>query len=124
MIVAACGGGGQSPPVAATAASGALAVTVAGPAGAVAPGDTLMLTVSARDAQARGALAYRVAYGDATTDQNAVPQFCLAGPGAPQTASWRLTHRYATGGSFRVSVTVTANCTPDHVTAELSITVR
>ena len=74
-IVAACGGGGQSPPVVATAVSGALAVTVAGPAGAVAPGGTLILTVSARDAQARGALAYRVAYGDATTDQNAVPQF-------------------------------------------------
>ena len=65
----------------ATAVSGTLAVTVAGPAGAVAPGDTLMITVSARDAQARGALASRVAYGDATTDQNA--QFCLAGAGGP-----------------------------------------
>ena len=86
-------------------------------------GTTVKFTLTATETQARGALGYRVAYGDGSTEQNAVPQFCLAGSGTPQTSSWQLAHTYANPGSFNVSVTVTANCTPDHATAALALTI-
>ncbi len=88
-----------------------------------APGATVLFSVSAHEAQARGALGYRLSYGDGTTDQNVVPLVCLGGAGSAQGQTWRLSHRYATGGVFDASVTVSANCTPDRATVALSVAV-
>jgi hypothetical protein len=105
------------------AASGGLTVSFTTSTPTTAPGTTVKFTLTATETQAKGALGYRVAYGDGATEQNAVPQFCLAGPGTPQTSSWQLAHAYAKPGTYTVTVTVAANCTPDQATTSLPETV-
>jgi hypothetical protein len=109
--------------VAASAASGGLTVTLTASPARGAPGQRVAFVVSAYEAQAHGALGYHLAYGDGTSDQIAVPLYCLGGSGSPQAQTWRLTHGYSTAGSYTASVTVTANCTPDHATTQVTITV-
>ena len=108
-------------PSSAVAVSGTLTLTLAASATRIAPGAPITVTVSATDTQARGALAYRVSYGDGTSDQNVVPQFCLAGAGIVSHQTWPLTHRYTASGNYLVVATVTATCTPDRATATLSV---
>jgi len=85
----------------------------------VSPGPAF--TVTADESNAPGALAYQIAYGDGTTDQNAVPQHCVAGAGSPQSQTWHFTHQYAAPGTYHVSATVSATCTPDRATASLDV---
>lgn len=89
-----------------------------------AAGATVGFRVSARETQARGALGYRVSYGDGTSDQNVVPLICIAGAGLVQSQVWPLSHHYASPGAFRVTATVTANCTADRATASVPVTVN
>ena len=89
----------------------------------VAPGAVVQFSLSAREAQARGALGYQISYGDGSSDQIAVPLVCLGGAGSVRAQAWPLTHRYAGAGVFRVSATVTATCTSDHATAVVSLAV-
>ena len=57
---------------------------------------------------ALGALAYQMAYGDGTSDQNSVPNYCASGPGAPASQTWKLPHSYAKTGTYRATVTLRA----------------
>ncbi len=73
---------------------------------------------------APGAFGYRLRYGDgASAAQEAVPLICLAGKGAPMRQAWRLTHRYKAAGRYRVSVSVYVNCTSDHTTATVAVSI-
>jgi hypothetical protein len=98
-------------------------VTVTAVPSPAAHGATVQFNLTATETQPQGAFGYQIAYGDGATDQNAVPQFCVAGSGPPQTQHWQLAHTYAASGTFNVSVTVSANCTPDRATATLPMTV-
>ena len=114
----------SAPPSATSSAtSGGLEVTLTATPSRVAPGAPVQFSLSAREAQARGALGYQISYGDGTSDQIAVPLVCLGGAGSVRAQAWPLTHRYAGAGVFRVSATVTATCTSDHATAVVSLTV-
>jgi hypothetical protein len=77
-------------------------------------------TLSATETKAMGALGYSVTYGDGTSDQIAVPEYCTTTP-APASQTWHLSHTYAHAGAYRVAAMVGANCTPDHATATLTV---
>lgn len=67
-------------------------------------------------------LGHELSYGDGTGDYTATPLFCTATV-SPQSQTWRVSHAYASAGTFTISATVSANCTPDHVTASVAVTV-
>ncbi len=71
-----------------------------------------ILEIGARSAT--GALAYRLYYGDGTSAQNVVPQFCIASPRAPTHAGWHLSHRYQRAGVYRVLAVAGVNCSSSH----------
>jgi hypothetical protein len=128
-LVAACGSGGATvnvepttPTTSASTVSGGLTVTLL--TSTTAPGASVGFVVTADETHARGALGYRVSYGDGTSDQNVVPLICIAGAGSVQTQVWQLSHHYASAGAYRVTATVTANCTADRATASLPVTVN
>lgn len=85
-------------------------------------GGTVDFTVHAGATRARGALTYRIAFGDGSTASPPVPEFCLR-RGQATSQTWRLTHRYSRPGTFWVSVTVSAVCTPGSATARLALPV-
>jgi hypothetical protein len=127
-LVAACGSGGANasveptrPTTSASTVSGGLTVTLGT---STTPGAEVRFVVTAEEAHARGALGYRVSYGDGTSDQNVVPLVCLAGAGSVQSQVWQLSHLYPSPGAYRVTATVTANCTPDRATASVPVTVN
>jgi len=128
-LVAACGSGGANvivepttPTTSASTVSGGLTVTVL--ASTAAPGAAVGFVVTAAETHARGALGYRVSYGDGTSDQNVVPLICLGGAGSVQSQVWQLSHHYPSPGTYRVSAMVTANCTADRATASVPVTVK
>jgi hypothetical protein len=84
---------------------------------------TVQFEVTVSDAHALGALGYQLSYGDGTSAENVVPQFCVAGRGAPSRQMWRLTHRYKAAGRYHVSASVYVNCTSDHATATVVVNV-
>ncbi len=104
-------------PVVAVAKDGALRVTVT----ATGSGTSAVVhyAVTATDADARGALGYDVEFGDGTGTSDAVPQFCTA-TGTARHALWHLAHRYA-AGTYRVAVSVRANCSAAAATARLTV---
>ncbi|MHB1444249.1 MAG: PKD domain-containing protein [Acidimicrobiales bacterium] len=79
--------------------------------------------MKASESHAPGALAYQMAYGDGSSDQNNVPTYCSSGPGSPASQTWQLSHSYTKAGTYRATVTVKANCTSDTVTLDVFITV-
>jgi hypothetical protein len=126
-LVAACGSGGANanvepttPTTPASTVSGGLTVTLR----TTVPGASVGFVVTAEETHARGALGYTVSYGDGTSDQNVVPLICIAGAGSVQSQVWQLSHHYASPGTYRVTATVTANCTADRATASLPVTVN
>jgi hypothetical protein len=131
-LVAACGSGGATvnvepttpttPTTSASTVSGGLTVTLL--TSTTAPGAALGFIVTAEETHARGALGYRISYGDGTSDQNVVPLICTAGAGSVQSRVWQLWHHYPSPGSYRVTATVTANCTVDRATASVPVTVN
>ena len=83
----------------------------------------MTFTVKASESHAPGALAYQMAYGDGSSDQNNVPAYCTSGSGAPASQTWSLSHSYTKAGTYHAMVIVRANCTADRVTVQLTITV-
>jgi len=108
----------------ATSSARGLSVTLAVTPPRAVPGAPVAFTLSLAARAANGALGYMVRFGDGSSRANAIPMYCLAGPGRPEHATWRLVHRYARAGSYHVSVTGYANCGPDrtNVTHNVVIT--
>lgn len=101
---------GGSPTMSVTASSGALTITLAAtPVHPVAPDQPIALHLTAEDAAAVGALGYVLSYGDGTTDQNVVPQFCV-GSGVPAHQDWSFSHRYPGRGTYQATARVFVNC--------------
>jgi PKD domain len=90
----------------------------------MAVGQPVTFNVTARETHEPGSLSYQLAYGDGATDQNLASTLCRAGPGSLAQRSWQQTHRYAATGTYRAAVTVSARCTPDRTTAQVTVTVR
>jgi hypothetical protein len=108
----------------ATVRSGDLTVTLTATPPAAKAGSPVRFDLTAYASHAPGALGYRLQYGDGTSAaESAVPLFCFAGRGAPMRGTWRLSHRYRTAGRYRVSASVSVNCTSDHATATVTVNV-
>jgi PKD domain len=117
-------GSGTSPaPAGTTKRSGELTVTLTATPTRARVGATIQVEVTASARHAVGALGYQLRYGDGTGAANIVPQFCIAGSGAPRRDAWRLTHRYEAPGHYRVSASVYVNCARDRATATVAVTV-
>jgi hypothetical protein len=116
-------GGAEKKPVSATATrrSGGLIVALTAMPRRAKVGYTVQFEVTASAGHALGALGYQLRYGDGTSAENVVPQFCVAGRGVPRRQAWRLTHRYKATGRYRVSASVYVNCTSDHATATVGV---
>jgi hypothetical protein len=84
-------------------------------------GTAVTFTIEASETNAPGALSYLLSYGDGSQASNPVPQFCTAGPGAPATQTWTLTHQYSAAGTYTVTVNVGVNCSPDKAAASLTV---
>jgi hypothetical protein len=107
-----------------TAHDGTLSVTLtAQPASGSGSDSAVDFVLRAEQPEAPGALAYQISYGDGATDQNVTAQVCRGGTNATARETWRLSHRYSRAGTYSVGATVTASCTPNRATAELSLTV-
>lgn len=109
-----------SPPVSesVTGSNGGLTVTFT----ATASGSTVDFDISYTEAQAYGAVGPAVlSFGDGTSQGWGIPQYCTADPTAVS-GDRQVTHDYESAGTYSSSVTVVANCTPDHVTLTLPVT--
>ena len=76
--------------------------------------------MSANDPNAHGVLTHELSFGDGSGDYTANPLFCLATV-SPRSQTWNVQHAYAHAGTYTVSATVSANCTPDHVTVSVAL---
>jgi hypothetical protein len=106
-----------------TVHSGGLAITLTATPTRAKIGSTVQFEVTASEAHALGALGYQLRYGDGTSAENVVPQFCVAGRGAASRQTWHLSHRYKAAGRYRVSASVYVDCTSDHATATVAVDV-
>jgi hypothetical protein len=86
-------------------------------------GATIRFKVMASAQSAAGALGYQLRYGDGTSAENAVPQLCVAGRGTPTREIWHLSHRYKAAGHYRVSASVYVNCTSEHGTVTVVVSI-
>ena len=107
----------------ATARSGSLVVTLTATPMRAKTGSPVEFNLTANASDAPGALGYQLHYGDGTSAENVVPQFCVAGRGTPTRETWHLTHRYKAAGRYRVSASVYVNCTSDHATATVVVSI-
>ena len=107
----------------ATKRSGGLIATLTATPTRAKVGSTVQFEVTASESHALGALGYQLSYGDGTSAENVVPQFCVVGKGAPMRQTWRLSHRYKAAGRYRVSVSVYVNCTRDQALAHITVIV-
>jgi len=130
LLAAACGSAaGPSPaqptpePHRATARSGGLSIALVVAPVRGAGERAVAVTAEARETHAPGSLTYQVRYGDGAQAQNAAPLLCQSGSSGPAHATWRLSHRYARSGTYRVSLTVHAGCTPDAAQAAVVVSV-
>ncbi len=111
----------QSASSRATARSRGLAVTLTATPTRTKIGSTVKFNLTANASHAPGALGYQLRYGDGTSAENVVPQFCVVGGGAPTRETWHLAHRYKAAGRYRVSASVYVNCSGDHATATVTV---
>ena len=81
------------------------------------------MTAEAEESHAPGSLTYQVNYGDGAQAQNTAPLLCQSGSSGPAHATWRLSHRYAHSGAYRVSLSVHAACTPDAAQTAVTVSV-
>jgi hypothetical protein len=105
------------------ASSHGLSITLSVVPSRAAAGATVQVNLDLAARAANGALGYMVRFGDGSVHANAIPMYCLAGPGRPEHQSWRLTHRYAHAGTYRVSAVGYANCGPDHASVTSLVTI-
>ncbi len=130
LLAAACGSASgpssaqrtPEPAHRATAHSGGLSITLT-VTPARAGGRAVDVTAGAQESHAPGSLTYQVNYGDGEGAQNAAPLLCQPGSGGPAHDTWRLSHRYASAGTYRVTITVHAGCTPDATQAAVTVPV-
>jgi hypothetical protein len=87
------------------------------PSGAVAE-----FAVSVTVSGPRGALAYRLAFGDGTSSSPPAPQVCRRTTGPAASRTWVVHHHYPHTGTYRVVVTGWAVCTAGRASAALSVT--
>jgi hypothetical protein len=102
--------------VSAASVSGQLLVTLAVAPVKAKAGATIGFTITATAGHATGGLGYQITYGDGRSDHNTVPKFCIGGTGAANQASWAVSHRYTSAGSYDASVRVYVNCGVDAAT--------
>ena len=100
-----------------------LTITLSAVPARAAAGATVQFNLSLAARAANGALGYMVKFGDGSSHANAIPMYCLAGPGRPEHQTWRLTHRYAHAGTYHVSAVGYANCGPDHTSVTSLVTI-
>ena len=112
----------ESTDVVGTARSGTLTATITVSAARPSPGAMVEITVSANDPDAHGVLTHELSFGDGSGDYTANPLFCLATV-SPRSQAWNVQHAYDHAGTYTVSATVSANCTPDHVTVSVPLSV-
>jgi hypothetical protein len=103
--------------------SGSLTATLTATPTRVKRGSIVQFAVTASERRARGALGYRLLYGDGASAENVVPMFCLAGRGTPVRHTWRLSHRYRSSGRYTASLSVYVNCTQDRALAHITVIV-
>jgi hypothetical protein len=103
--------------------SGGLTVTLTATPTHAKAGSPVEFNLAANASDAPGALGYQLHYGDGTSAENVVPQFCVAGRGTPTRETWRLTHHYTAAGRYHVSASVYVNCTSDHATTTVAVNV-
>jgi hypothetical protein len=89
----------------------------------VAPGATVDFHLQLSARHAIGALGYRLFFGDGTGRANAIPLYCLQGPGNPTSANWKFSHHYAKAGTYKVVVTGFVNCTSARAVAKAVVVV-
>jgi PKD domain len=106
-----------------TVHSGDLTVTLTATPGRAKTSATIQFKVTASAQRASGALGYQLRYGDGTSAENVVPQFCIAGRGTPVLQAWHLSHRYKVAGHYRVSVSVDVNCSGEHGSATAVVSI-
>jgi hypothetical protein len=107
---------GPGASVSAASVSGQLLVTLAVTPVKAKAGATIGFTITATAGHATGGLGYQITYGDGRSDHNTVPKFCIGGTGAANQASWAVSHRYTSAGSYGASVRVYVNCGVDAAT--------
>jgi hypothetical protein len=90
---------------------------------ATADGSTVNFDIASSETQAYGALGPEVlSFGNGASEGFATPEYCLAHPMA-ETNDTQVPYTYGQAGSYTASVTVGANCTPDQLTLNLTITI-
>jgi hypothetical protein len=107
--------------VSAAGSDGGLTIELSAEPAHGAVGTAVTVTLQATEAHAPGALGYQLAYGDGSQASNVTNTLCTAGPGAPASQTWTLTHQYAAAGSYTITATVTVNCSPDKATASVTV---
>jgi hypothetical protein len=115
---------GKEPPSSiASTPSGSLAVTLTAAPMRAKAGSPVRFELTAYAPRASGALGYQLRFGDGTSTHNVTPQFCVAGRGVPTRQTWHLSHRYKAAGRYRVSASVSVNCSSDFGTAGVVVDV-
>jgi hypothetical protein len=103
-----------------TGSSGNLTVTFT----ASQSGSTVTFDIASSDTQAYGALGAEIlSFGNGDSQGFGMPQYCLADPIA-ESNDQQVSYTYPQAGTFSASVTVGANCTPDHLTLTLPVTIN
>jgi hypothetical protein len=107
-----------------TARSGGLAVKLTATPMRAKTGSSIEFDLTAYASPASGAFGYQLRYGDGTSAaQSTVLLICVEGRRTPARQTWHLTHRYEAAGRYHVSASVYVNCTSDHATATVAVSV-
>jgi hypothetical protein len=108
----------------ATVRSAGLAVTLTATPVLAKTGTPVEFKLTAYAPHAPGAFGYQLRYGDGTSaGHSTVPLVCIEGESVPMRQTWRLTHRYKAAGRYRVSVSVYVDCTRDHATTTVRVSI-
>lgn len=112
-------------PVEAESGGEGMTVTLVARPGHPRKGAPVHFLATASAEHADGALTRSLAFGDGRdAPPIAIPQFCLAGPGRPASATWRFTHRYRAAGRYEVKFASGVNCGGGHASVTLTVNVR
>jgi hypothetical protein len=86
-------------------------------------GSAVTFDITWSETEAYGAVGPEVlSFGDGTSEGFGTPEYCLAKPMAAS-GDRSISYTYDAAGNYTASVTVGANCTPDHLTLTLPINI-
>jgi PKD repeat protein len=103
-----------------TGTDGGLTVTFSSSA----TGSAVTFDIAWSETEAYGAVGPEVlSFGNGAEQGFGTPEYCLVDPVAAS-GNRTITYTYDAAGTYTASVTVGANCTPDHVTLTLPISIR